>query len=676
MKAFQLVEQEEARSQQYRTDLPVYAYIRFSTMGQVRNSLQSKKMQDDRMRQKLDRIGFTDIRVKDKDEGISAQKGIDERSDLADIYEAIRLHTCGAIAAYDASRLWRDRDRVHFNDFILRIKPDNIPVILNNRTYWPRVKEDMEALRVEFEYSQKALDQFYDKANPARQEAILSGSYGGHCLPMGYVVVGEKGEKKYAVYEPHAKLIRWLFKRYKELDGNIGRLGRELVAIDFHFPDFDRDALRAMGADTPHVAMHHDSKGYKLQSRGGLVSVLTNRAYIGWYCYESVSEESRVFQGEFVKKDAHTAIVAYDAFLFAYSRLSKTTLDGEENTEKPKVNRLYGVGCKALLENVLENNGTKCYAMAHEQNYSARTYSDAFKSVELIVSIDTLDRAVDAAIKVMLVALEQRHHEGLQDVLHAQLTALQQENTEESNTIDTALSNVDKAIAGWELDKASSREQGNKKGLDDANRRLAELYRTRDSLIEKAKITDTEKQEIVKTKSLLDQAVAGWDAMRFESKQQFVRVLIEKVNIEDVAPHILKIAIHFKAPFSTVMTGHLWRRKGSKPGWSTEENTALKALYPHADRAVVLEAIPMRTWESIMQQATILSATRVTRLNTSTLNDGMTVADDRYLATLAPYDRLFLEKHIPAFQLPESAHAAIQAGIDHMSITRKDDSWR
>src|SRR5712692_6004342 len=240
---FELVETQEVSNQQYRTDLPAYAYIRFSTMVQVKTSLQSKKMQDTRMKAKIERAGFTNIITKDQDEGISAQKGIDVRLDLADIYRAMKAGECGLIAAFDASRLWRDRDRVHADDFILKIKKYNVPVMLYERTYWPKIDSDMDALRALFEDAQKQLDQCYKKMNPARQEAILSGSFGGHCVPTGYAVVGELGNKHYVIYEPHAALVRWLFLRYKQLNGNLGRLGRELVNADFHFPNFDLDVL-------------------------------------------------------------------------------------------------------------------------------------------------------------------------------------------------------------------------------------------------------------------------------------------------------------------------------------------------------------------------------------------------------------------------------------------------
>ncbi len=664
---FKLVEQEEAHSQQYRLDLPVYAYIRFSTMTQVKNSLQSKKMQDQRMNEKLVRIGFQDIRIKDKDEGISGQKGLEKRADLADIYRAMRAGECGAIAAHDASRLWRDRDRYHFNTFISEIKQYNVPVILSNKTYWPKIKEDMEALNVEFEYSQKYLEQFYNKVNPARQEAVLSGSFAGHCLPMGYVIVGEKGEKHYAVYEPHAKLVRWLYTRYQELDGNVGRLGRELVAKDFHFPDFDKDVLRQIGASVPHVGLLHDSKGYKLQSRGSIISTLTNRAYLGWYVYNAQSDESKVFQGEYVNKESHTAIVDYADFLYAYNRLSNVTLDGETNEQKPKVNRLYG-DCQALLENILENNGAKFYAMARGQVYAARTFASDFKSNEIQVPILDLDRAVEDALKVLLIALEQRRKEGLQDSLHEQLTALQQKKQEETTTLDTDLVNVNAAIAGWELDKVSSREQGNKQGLDEANRRLKGLYTERDRLQSKGKKVESERQEIVKTRSLLRQAEANWNAMEFENKQRFVKLLVETINIQDVTPHILKIDILLKAPFSATMTGHMYRYHPGKPAWTDEEIDALKVLYPCADRAVILEALPVRSWLSIVSQANVLGVSRATRLNTSALENGMTIADKRYM------DEYYLfPTKASVFQLPDTADAAIQAGKDHLSVTQKEE---
>ncbi len=96
---------------------------------------------------------------------------------------------------------------------------------------------------------------------------------------MGFYVEEDDLEERkyYIVYEPHAKIIRWLFKRYRELNGNLGELGREIRARNLTFPPF-------AGLETiPHVALRWTGNGYALRTRGGLISILTNPAYIGYY---------------------------------------------------------------------------------------------------------------------------------------------------------------------------------------------------------------------------------------------------------------------------------------------------------------------------------------------------------------------------------------------------------
>lgn len=644
MTQFKLVEPEDSKKRMYRTDLDVYAYIRFSTMEQVKNSLQSKKMQDTRMSEKLQRIGWIPdrIRVKDKDEGISAQKGTDVRTDLADIYKAMKDGLCGAIAAYDASRLWRDRDHVFYNDFIMKIKKYNVPVILHNKTYWPDVKSDMESLREEFRYAQKQLEQNYEKANPARQEAVLSGSYGGHCIPMGFVIVGEKGAKKYAIYEPHAKLIRWLFKRYRQLNGNLGRLGRELVAADFHFPDFDRDALRAMGADVPHVGLIHDAKGYRLYIRNGIIGILTNRAYLGWYVYEAKSEESRVFQGEYVNKESHDAVVGMDDFMFAYSRLSDKTLDGEPNESKPAVNRHYSQ-VNALLEGLLTTGKAPMYAM-RTGNYIGKVKTDGWQGVDLVVGIQHIDSIFARA---MIDTLHKIEIGSADKTLTEKVEALTNEKEEQADSLTERLANIDKATRQWEIAKQAAMAEESIADTQEAIRNLKRLRADREAIEQKAKQATSEVEELAECKYLLGEAKHRWNSMKFEKQRRLVKLIVGSANVVEIAPHFLQLSVCFNHPVDCDFVCYTYRTRGSKSEWSNEENRLLGKLYPQADRRVILESLPTRTWASIIVQATkVLHIERHNRANTSGIVDGLTYADVCLLNQLEPLSQM-KETHTP-----------------------------
>jgi len=618
---------------------PIVQYIRQSTSSQVKGNLQSKIQQDEMLGRRLLKYGWSLdlIRKIDKDQGISGQKRRDEREGLKELYGMIERGEIGAIAAYDASRLWRDPTHVWYNDFITYwLIPYDIPVVMFHQVFFPTRQADMDALREEFKQAAYYLRHVYEKVNPARLQAIeLGESYGGHAIPIGYIVAGPKGDRHYQIYRPHADLVVWLFKRFKELGGSLARLGREVQAMRFTFPPFEGVE------EIPHVGLRFNAEGYPLVTRGGLISILTNVAYLGWYLYSKsvdVTDEQgnpvRDAKGNtkkekvtiIVSKTAHDPIVDYDLFMYAYSRLSPTTLDGEVNESKPKLDRRYS-DVSALFDGVLESDGTPVYAMAHSKTYVARAYADSWKSTELVVGIDTLDRMGSQAILMVISALEQRHREGLQDSMYEQLTALQQVKAAEASDFQKQIARVEKGIRQAEMEKRVALDEEYEPGVKAATKQLKRLHEDRAALEEKMHRAATEESEIAGTKSLLAEVVTKWNKMPFERKKRFVRLMVLHANLTEAAPYFLKIEMALREPLSCTLVGHMFRARGSKPPWSQDENDKIATFYPLADRKDVLVALPTRTWEAIIQQAGFLDIKRSTRLNTSDVSDNMTYAD-------------------------------------------------
>ena len=124
---------EKQTEPQLHIDLPCYLYIRRSTGGQVKESEMSKVQQDELMEEKLLALGFREIIKVDLDDGSSAQKAPLDRPGMQIVLRAIQTGKIGAIAAFDASRLYRDRTRVYSNQFIQAVTPKNVPIILSRR---------------------------------------------------------------------------------------------------------------------------------------------------------------------------------------------------------------------------------------------------------------------------------------------------------------------------------------------------------------------------------------------------------------------------------------------------------------------------------------------------------------------------------------------------------------
>ncbi|MFL5706731.1 MAG: recombinase family protein [Ktedonobacteraceae bacterium] len=607
-------------------DRPVVLYIRRSTGKQVKESIQSKIQQDQATERRLRAKGFTDIRKISTDDGTSGQKLIEDRPGLKELYRMITNREVSAIACYDASRLWRDTTHVWYNDFIQIIQKYRIPVIMFAQTYWPTSTGDMDKLREEFAHAAYLIRHFEEKVNPARLQAIeLGQNYAGHSVPLGFLVAGVKGQRHYIIYEPHARLVRWLFKRYRELGGNLGALGRELRAMDFHFPPFENIE------EVPHVGLHPDAKGYPVKARSGLVSILTNPAYIGYYSFSAKANNEngkREVVRTWVNKEAHEAIVPLEDFEYAYSRLSSETLDGETNEQKPKIERRY-VDKKALLDGILESDGKPVYATMSKGTYSVCMQNGYNNVAELMISIERLDDIFSDAMRTLLLKLEQRHAKGLHDNLYAQLTEALQEQTEQSVNFAQQLSVIDRGIRQAQLDRKASLELEYEPGVKAAIIQLKRLESARKELEEKQKHTGNEETELREFQTLLDVALRSWDALSFDKQKRFVRLMVERVNIREETSHFIRIDIQLRAPFNYSLYGFLFRAHGSRSAWTEDEIAVLKRLYPQSDRLEVLQALPDRSWESIVKQACIMRPRleRSTRRNTSAIYEGLTYSD-------------------------------------------------
>jgi DNA invertase Pin-like site-specific DNA recombinase len=597
---------------QLPTDKAIVQYVRQSTLGQVKNNRQSAILQDEQLGRRLVAYGWQDIIKIDTDQGKSGQKRRDERAGLDRTYRLIEHREVGAVAAFDPSRLYRDLTRVYYTDFVSLLETHGIPLVTYSQVYWP-TRKDMDALIDRFKEAANFIDEVINgKLKPARLQAIEeSVSYGGGAVPIGYII-GETVERKYyVVYEPHARLVRWLFKRFHELEGNLSRLGRDLRDTGFSFPAFS-------GVERiPHVALRWGGNGYPLRTRDALVSILTNVAYIGYYLYNGV----------LVSREAHEGIVPMDDFLYAYNRLSATTLDGDVNEHKPKVDRRYGVGIQALLEGVLESDGRAVYAMAHSQGYEARTDSDGWKTTDFLIRTSVLDSAFSKALVAVLDTLELRHRQGLQDSLYERMNEIHEAREEAATSLEVQLVNIDRAIRRTELDKRVALEEEYEQGVRDATKQLKRLHADRSALEAKAEQASSEASELEECQTLLECACQQWENLAFERQRRLVRMLVARANLVEVAPHVVRLDVWLGEPLNCLMVEHIYRQQGSRPGWTGDEEAVLRAMYPRADRAAILQALPTRAWKPIVARANELGLSRESRRHTPDLPVDLAHAD-------------------------------------------------
>jgi len=628
-------------SHELDTSRPAVLYIRRSTETQKDVNLMSLVQQDTKLSEKLLGKGFRQLEKIDTDDGTSGQKLLEDRAGLTYLYDLIEGRKLiggkriAAIAAYDASRLWRDTTHVWYNDFIQRVIANNIPVIFYKRTYWPSDRNDMDALRKEFESALATLAQITEKALPARLLAVSeNGSYGGHAVPPGYIITGIKTDRHYRPYDEHRVLVVYLFERFKALHGNLSKMVSELQATGFHFPEFTV-------SNPPHLALPHiKGVGYYVRTRDALAGLLTNKAYIGVYSFTTTEKATYRYDDKlgrrvktrgkpvasYVNEQSHQPLIDCDLFEYAYSRITGQTLDGVRVKERTE--RRYGVQTQAVLEGTLKSYNDPVYCMAFNNTYVSRVKDDKGATTGLVVPIAQVDGVFATVMDRVL-----RHDLQGNGALNARIKAVQTEVAAKCTDCVGRLATIDSAIAGWQMDKESSRAQGYQAGLDTANKQLAELSRQRAALVSMIAHANTDAEEIAELDELLHQTTRGWSKLSFEQKRRRVHLLIAGADISMVTPHIFRLVLTFTVPMPTKAV-YFYRKTGIKEEWSDEESAVLSRLYPTADRGAILESLPARTWEGCVRQAHRLGLDRSTRANTSDIPVSMTHADAQLIRSL------------------------------------------
>jgi Resolvase, N terminal domain len=600
------------------THKPIVQYIRQSTTKQLRRNKQSYELQDTDLRRNLLAMGWLDndesiIKI-DSDQGKSGTKRRDERGGLDYLYELLENDRAGAVAAFDVSRLYRVLSRAEYGAFCDLVLERKIPVVTASRIYWP-TRTDNDQLSDDFKAAAAFIEDIIKgKLIAAKNRHIqYDASYGGHSIPFGYVVTGmsidETERKFYVVYEPHATLIRWLYRRFKELDGSIPALGRELERLDFHFPPFTPDV-------TARVSIKADeSGGYPLRNRQAIIGALTNRAYIGYYEYGGV----------LVSKEAHEPIVSMDDFMFAYERLSGVSLDGTETQERKQRERRYS-GNGALLDGVVGSGEHAVYII--EGKYHARSEHNGFPKSELVVKVEKVDGAFARAMVHTLAGIQAE--QDIHTAIYEQVTALQAEQAKHATDYAKAIARIDGEIAKSEMAQRVSKELGDEQGYRDNTKQLVQLRKDRQEIEQIRDRASQEVEDLEDCHNLIELALRDWKGLGIDRQKRLIRMLKVRANLVELSPHFVRLDVQIRMPVARYLTMYLHRSNGSRQFWNEQEDETLRAMFVSASKEEVMQALPSHSWVSICYRGYEKLGIRRTATKRDTLTYGDTLVMQDY----------------------------------------------
>jgi DNA invertase Pin-like site-specific DNA recombinase len=560
------------------------------------------------------------VRVYDEGAGVSGQKRIDERVELNRLYNDIKQRLVGSIVIMHEDRLFRDEFHTNDTTFMQLLSEQDVLLFVrtDNRRYDCTKPCDRNALLEKMIVSRNYLDDHVlGRMNGNQKAKALQGLFDGRMLPMGYVTHGKKKQQTIMVYEPWAKVVRWLYERFQEL-GSLYPLAREIEAMPYLFPNPTAEDLMRYTFKTK---MTKVPGGFKPASMDALRYMLANPAYIGAWVYDDA----------IVRENNHPAIVDRELFLACYHKITGRNLQGEPLPGVER-RRLRTESVQAVLKYILKNPEGPIYVMHanHPEYVRAARPKD---SPELITRLTFAIRAnvIDQVFlaRVKELAINDRH---LGEHIKASIAELEEQHTESVISVEEHLAHVrneiEKTMALFYDDiltltpEDKIRYSGILEGL---RTREAELVATQENSLYESLQDDM--QELA---DVLADIPAHLDNCSMERQQRLARLLIESATIEELSIHWVRLTIVWRGPLANRPDVCLiWRQHGTRNNtWTPEEDAIVTEHYPKTDKWTILEALPNRSWKMVYERALTLGLHRSAFIQ-DPMPDNFTITDLR-----------------------------------------------
>lgn len=300
-----------------------YIYIRQSTMEQVHNNQESRRVQY-QLTDRAKELGWYDSVVIDEDLGLSGS-GTVERTGYTRIVDDVLAQKVGAIFCVDPSRISRNNQEWH--KLLDRCVIMNTLIIDSNGIYDLQDLNDRMLLGMKGTMSEYEVGIFRQRA----QSAILEKAKRGELyrqLPAGYELTSDN--KCEIIADQRVQdAIRLIFSKFQEL-GSANQVVSWYRTESIQLPSKNKKGELI----------------WKLPTIATIEKVLHNPIYAGAYSYGRTTTEVRVENGVLRKsqkklpisewkvliKDHHAAYISWSEFMSNQSQLSENLTKYRMNT--------------------------------------------------------------------------------------------------------------------------------------------------------------------------------------------------------------------------------------------------------------------------------------------------------------------------------------------------------
>lgn len=627
--------QEQEPIESELTAEQVAAYIRQSSTKQVKENIESADMQLSgaqryAVSQGLDADKIVVAYEGEGKRGVSGTLRIEQRDRLRDTFAGIKAGIVKVVWAYSVSRLFRDKYGVQVATFIEACAEKGVKVVIQNAKVFDFTNSyDIMLFQFLANVAARENEERSKLLHEANAQKAMRGEYHGRTLQVGYIVDRSKASLtygRYIPYEPHAKVSAWLYRRFRELGGRFNLLATELGKMPVLFPPFESwvDPRDVHQLRLKKVCKLHrkscDCKqedcilaGYHV-TKTALFRLLTAPEYAGYWRFRG--ELLTDAEGQPLKN--HEAIVPLDDWLYAFNRLSFTTLTGEDNPERGST-RTWTTSKKAepatLLEGLLVSPLGSVHSSAGLYRVMEKQDDKLHYTNTLVVPTLWIDTLFHIRLDVWLLENTMRSHTFLEE----HLKSVKANNAKALASVDEQIKNYRQSIANRDAYIEAVGASLNKESALRLNAAMEEDQGQLTALLAKKNAANKEVTGIMelveRLKRLTGVGESGLEGT--EDSRRFIRLACERIELDEYSGHILTLTVRWRAPFSQTDTCYIYRTDAGRQHWSNADKQVLRNLYPEADRLDILKALPKRSWQSMKERASELGIERRTHANTS-----------------------------------------------------------
>jgi DNA invertase Pin-like site-specific DNA recombinase len=633
-------------------------YGRQSTKGQVLNNKEAYEQQTVRLLEMGLELGWKEeaiiVYIENKREdgrwrNASGRLRIDQRPGLQALIERIVEGEGKAVLVWAVDRLFRDETMIQPAVFV-EICKENGCIVLTVDDYFDFNNPKRDDRRRFLELAQAAADyvtkHVKGRMHPARAQVSKRGEFDGRKVATGFILL--KDEKTYRVHEPHAEVMSYLFKRFRELDAQFNLLWREVAGKEL-FPPYPK------GMDIMGVSKERFEKSFGVTYQG-LKDMLQNPVYIGWWYFHQKGK------APIIRKNNHPAIIDEKDFWYAFNHLSKTTISGdaiEENISKipTRFDRVGTIPALALLDGIVTNLEFPVYVFQKADNPKMAAYtitsdnSNSAHHYRASIRVDKLDSIFVERLKYRLrfsqaldaVRDKMKAKAAREQSMYEKLKAIQTVISVSNVSIDKQISQAKSRIAKLELvlgivDNVNESDKKLEEELDEDTiikslKLLKKLRVTLAELENKKRQSEASDEDLREAASLIVDASVEYDEFKFDRKRNFVRLITTRIVLTEPSPNWLCLTIEW-SPYlglSVIDTAYIWRHVGASEEWTDDENSILRKVYEASDRDTILRTLPKRSYLAIKTQASRLDLRKQYSFNNSLLPASLSYEDHDFL---------------------------------------------